>query len=105
MVNPVKAQVDVEQLTVSFGAKRAVAEVNVSVAPGEVTAILGPSGCGKSTLLKALSGALPARVRGPYSSTGRTSGRFRLIVEVASCCSKTGNCLTTEVWPRTWDTP
>jgi thiamine transport system ATP-binding protein len=50
----------VEDLTVRYGAVTAVAGVDLSVADGEVLALLGPSGCGKSTLLRAVAGLEPA---------------------------------------------
>ncbi len=34
-------------------------DVEISVEPGEVVAILGPNGSGKSTILRALAGLLP----------------------------------------------
>jgi ribose transport system ATP-binding protein len=42
----------------AFGATLAVAGVDLSVAPGEVCAIVGQNGAGKSTLMAILSGAL-----------------------------------------------
>ena len=47
---------DVVDVTKSFGAKLAVRGLSLSVAPGEVVAVLGPSGCGKSTLLSLIAG-------------------------------------------------
>lgn len=40
-------------------AGRVLAELDLTVAGGEVLTIMGPSGCGKSTVLAALIGALP----------------------------------------------
>lgn len=37
-------------------------EVSVTLAPGQVTAIVGPNGAGKSTLLSALAGLIPGNV-------------------------------------------
>ena len=42
-------------LTKHFGANRALENVNLTVAPGRVVAIVGASGSGKSTILSLLS--------------------------------------------------
>jgi ABC-2 type transport system ATP-binding protein len=46
----------VEHGTVTFGAKTAVDDVTMAVAPGSVTVVVGGDGAGKSTLLRALVG-------------------------------------------------
>lgn len=57
----------VENLVKSFGALRAVDDVSLAVAEGEVLGIAGPNGSGKSTLFNAITGI-------PYRPTsGRVS--------------------------------
>lgn len=51
--------IDVSQVTVSYGATTAVADVSFRVPPGFVLAVSGPSGAGKSSLLWAIAGAVP----------------------------------------------
>ena len=66
------AAIRVEKLSVSFGGKRVVHEIDFSVAAGELTFLLGRSGSGKTTLLRAinrLNECLPGC---------RTSGRVQL---------------------------
>lgn len=45
-------------LTVRFGGRAVLEDVDVAVRPGEILFLMGPSGCGKTTLLKCLSGLL-----------------------------------------------
>ncbi|WP_374396567.1 ABC transporter ATP-binding protein [Tabrizicola sp.] len=46
----------IEGVSKSFGAFQAVRDVTLSVAQGEIFALLGGSGCGKTTLLRMLAG-------------------------------------------------
>lgn len=48
--------VRLEGVSKSFGEVRAVDEVNLEVAPGELFFLLGPSGCGKTTILRLIAG-------------------------------------------------
>ncbi|HEX2723050.1 MAG TPA: ABC transporter ATP-binding protein [Gemmatimonadaceae bacterium] len=52
------AVVATEALTRSFGARRAVDGVTLSVGTGETLALFGPNGAGKTTLLRMLGGLL-----------------------------------------------
>lgn len=52
---PKNAIVHVENVCKSFGNKRILTDVNLTVAPGEVVVMVGPSGAGKTTLLRTLN--------------------------------------------------
>src|SRR3990167_8017388 len=47
--------VEIEHLSLWYGAKQALRDVSMSVPKHRVTAYIGPSGCGKSTLLRCLN--------------------------------------------------
>ncbi|MRG91780.1 ABC transporter ATP-binding protein [Polyangium spumosum] len=59
--------IEVERLSKSYGAFRAVSDVSFHVERGEVVGFLGPNGAGKSTTLRMLAGFL-----------GPSSGRIRI---------------------------
>lgn len=60
-------QLDVRNLSVSYGTTPVVRDVSFSLAAGSIGCLLGPSGCGKTTLLRAIAGFEPV-----------TSGEIRL---------------------------
>lgn len=59
-----------KNLTLAYGKTIAVADLNLSIAKGELVALLGPSGCGKTTSMRAIAGLLPLR-----SGTIRIDGK------------------------------
>jgi heme exporter protein A len=61
--------VDVQELTRSFGSRRALAGVSFNLRAGECLAVFGPNGAGKTTLLRVLAGLLS-----PTSGTATVSG-------------------------------
>ena len=55
------AALDIDGVTAGYGEAMVLRDVSLSVAPGEVVAVLGKNGMGKTTLLKTVMGFLPAR--------------------------------------------
>jgi ABC-2 type transport system ATP-binding protein len=62
--------VDAQGVTKFFGSVRAVDDITIKVAPGEVYGVLGPNGAGKTTFLRMLFGLIK-----PDSGTIRLFGR------------------------------
>jgi len=60
----------VRDLTVSYGAIRAVRGLDLDVAPSEIVALIGANGAGKSTTVRAIAGLIP------YSGTVRYDGEL-----------------------------
>ncbi|MBE7368891.1 ATP-binding cassette domain-containing protein [Ramlibacter pallidus] len=78
--------VELRSVRKSFGGIRAVDDVNLSLWPGEVVAVLGHNGAGKSTLMKALAGAYAIdegeiRINGERATIARPSDAQALGVE------------------------
>ncbi len=48
-------KITARDVSVYYGAKKAVADVSIDISSEHVTAFIGPSGCGKSTLLRSLN--------------------------------------------------
>ncbi len=79
--------VEVEQVTKAFDTRRgpvvALADVELSIARGEIVSLIGPSGCGKSTLVRLVGGLLAPdrgslRVDGQDPVVARAAKSFAL---------------------------
>lgn len=53
--------IEVASLSVAYGQRLVLRDLNFDLSPGKVTALIGPNGSGKTTLIRALSGLLPLR--------------------------------------------
>jgi branched-chain amino acid transport system ATP-binding protein len=85
----VSAALTVRGLSAGYGGFRVLDDVELSLAPGRITAIVGPNGAGKSTLLRALAGLLPrvgtvaldGRVLAPGDAAGAVRAGLILVAE------------------------
>ncbi|SFU84626.1 iron complex transport system ATP-binding protein [Alicyclobacillus macrosporangiidus] len=59
-----------ENIQVGYGSKIVIQELNLTIAPGQITTFIGANGCGKSTLLRTL-----ARLLKPTAGTVLLDGR------------------------------
>ncbi len=50
------SQVDIQNISKSFGTLRVLDDINISIRDGEFLTLVGPSGCGKSTLVRIIAG-------------------------------------------------
>ncbi len=51
----------VHEVTLGYGSRVVLRDINLEVKPGEMVGIIGPNGCGKSTLIRGITGVIPLR--------------------------------------------
>ena len=67
--SPVPA-LEVDGVTVMYGAIRALDDVSIDAPPATITAVLGANGAGKTTLVRAISGLVRPQQRGLAGAVG-----------------------------------
>jgi ABC-2 type transport system ATP-binding protein len=70
MNGEVASVLDVVSLSKRYAGQPAIADVDLSIRPGEVLGLIGPNGAGKTTLLESIAGLLPVD-SGSVTWTGR----------------------------------
>lgn len=68
--NPAVPAVRVTDLTVAYGDKTVLWDIDLEIPCGSMVAVVGPNGAGKTTLIKSIQGLVP-RVAGVVSVHGR----------------------------------
>ncbi len=58
---PVSKSIDVQHVSIAYGANVAVDDVSLALLPGSVHALIGPNGSGKSSLINAIIGINPPK--------------------------------------------
>jgi len=71
---------EMKSITKTFPGVKALTDVNLSVMPAEIHAVVGENGAGKSTLMKVLSGVYPS---GSYDGTIQFEGSERHFSSIA----------------------
>ena len=64
------ALLEIERCTMQFGGLKAVADLDLSLAPGELVGLIGPNGAGKTTVFNVVTG-----VYAPTRGTVRFDGK------------------------------
>lgn len=59
-----------QNVTLAYGPKVVVKDINFQIMPGQMVGLVGPNGCGKSTIIKALSRVIP-----PHSGSILLNGK------------------------------
>lgn len=70
-----EVMISLRQLTMAFGSKVVLDELDLDVYKGETLAVIGPSGSGKSTVIKVLTGLL-APISGSVQIEGQETSGF-----------------------------
>jgi branched-chain amino acid transport system ATP-binding protein len=74
------ALLEVEGLTAGYGAAPVLHDVDLTVQPGEIVAVLGANGAGKTTLLRTLSGLVKGNGRVVFDGTDLRGTRVEQMV-------------------------
>jgi ABC-type branched-subunit amino acid transport system ATPase component len=98
---------EVDRLSVHFGAVRACDEIGLNVGSSQIVGIAGPNGSGKSTLLAAICGAVPIRggqvrwrgtdITGWSTSRTARAGLVRTFQQPSLFASTVGEAIKTAV--------
>jgi ABC-2 type transport system ATP-binding protein len=77
-------KIELQGVSKKYGSSRALADVTLEIAPGQLVALLGPNGAGKTTLLRCLAGIV-APSKGQLLYDGHVFERSRLDLRRRLC--------------------
>ena len=75
--NPAVPAVRVTDLTVAYGDKTVLWDIDLEIPSGSMVAVVGPNGAGKTTLIKSIQGLVPRVAESSPSTANLTRNRGR----------------------------